>query len=119
MKRTLVLIVSVALLGLVGCASDSGDKGQTEKKTEAKKDERPWDQRLTVGMSKDDVKTALGNPRNTMVNSDGTEMWTFDDREKGFIPFYSVSGGKFQHLVVTFDKDSKVKSWSSSTSGGY
>ena len=119
MKRTLLLIVSATLLGLVGCASDSGDKAQTEKKAETKKDDRPWDQRLTVGMSKDDVKTTMGNPRNTAVNSDGTELWTYDDREKAFMPFYSISGGKIQHLMVNFDKDGKVKSWSSSTSGGY
>jgi hypothetical protein len=30
-----------------------------------------------------------------------------------------MSGGKFHRLVVSFDKDSKVKSWSSNTTSAY
>jgi hypothetical protein len=38
---------------------------------------------------------------------------------KAFIPYYSISGGKFHHVIVNFDKDSKVKDWSSNTTGAY
>lgn len=121
MKRTSILIVSASLIGLAGCASDSGQKSDPapEKKAEAKKDDRPWDQRLTVGMSKDDVKSAMGDPRGTAMNSDGTESWTYSDREKAFIPWYTATGGKIKTMIVNFDKDGKVKSWSSNSAGAY
>jgi hypothetical protein len=32
---------------------------------------------------------------------------------------YSVSGGKFHHVIVNFNKDGKVKDWSSNTTGAY
>jgi outer membrane protein assembly factor BamE (lipoprotein component of BamABCDE complex) len=124
MKRTFVvsLLVSATLLGLCGCASDQGQKPEATKKPEKPKevkDTRPIDQRLTVGMTKDDVIKAIGNPKGRAVSSDGEETWTYSDTEKAFIPYYSLSGGKFHHVVVTFDKDGKVKSWSSNTQGQY
>ena len=121
MKRTLAasLLVSTDLLGHPGCATDQGQKPDQAKKTEPAKDDRPMEQRLTVGMSKDDVRKALGDPGGTSVNSDGEESWTYSDRAKAFIPFYTVSGGKFHHLIVLFDKDNKVKSWSSNSTSSY
>lgn len=124
MKKTFVvsLLASVALLGASGCASDQGQKPEeTKKPEEAKKpkDNRPIDQRLSVGMTMDQVRDAIGNPKGTAMNSDGEQTWTYSDAEKAFIPYYSLSGGKFHHVVVTFDKDGKVKSWSSNTQGGY
>ena len=111
------------MLGLFGCASDSGQKTDqkpaAEKKAEPAKDDRPMEQRLTVGMSKDDVRKALGDPGGTAVDSSGLETWTYSDHAKAFIPYYTLSGGKFHHVMVTFDKDGKVKSWSTNTSGGY
>jgi outer membrane protein assembly factor BamE (lipoprotein component of BamABCDE complex) len=121
MKKTFAasLMVAIGLLGLSGCASDQGAQPEPVKKTEKPKDKRPLDQRLSVGMSKDEVRTALGNPKGTSVNSDGEEFWTYSDSEKAFIPYYSLSGGKFHHLVVIFDKDGKTKSWSSNTQSAY
>ena len=121
MKRTVAfsLLVSAALLGLLGYASDSGQKPAEEKKPEQTKDTRPLEQRLTVGMTKDDVRKALGDPSGTAVNSDSEESWTYTDRAKAFIPYYSISGGKFHHVVVNFDKDGKVKNWSSNTTSAY
>ena len=117
MKRTFAasLLVSRGLLGFPGCATDQGQKPEQAKETEPAKDTRPMEQRLSVGMTKDEVRKALGDPGGTSVNNDGEESWTYTDRAKAFIPFYSVSGGKFHHLVVSFDKDSKVKNWSSNT----
>jgi outer membrane protein assembly factor BamE (lipoprotein component of BamABCDE complex) len=116
MKRTFVisLLVSSALVGLSGCATDQG-----QKPPEPAKDTRPPEQRLSVGMTKDEVRKALGDPAGTSVNSDGEESWRYSDSAKAFIPFYSLAGGKFQHLTVTFDKDGKVKSWASSSQGAY
>jgi outer membrane protein assembly factor BamE (lipoprotein component of BamABCDE complex) len=127
MKKTFVvsLLASVALLGASGCASDQGQKPadtstpEAAKKPDKPKDNRPIDQRLTVGMTMDQVRDAIGNPKGTAVSSDGEQTWTYSDAEKAFIPYYSLSGGKFHHVVVTFDKDGKVKSWSSNTQGGY
>ena len=121
MKRTLIasLLVSAALLGLPGCASDKEQKPEQAKKPEQTKDTRPMEQRLTVGMTKDEVRKAIGNAGNTSVNSDGEESWIYTDHAKAFIPYYSMSGGKFHHLVVNFDKDGKVKNWSSNTTSSY
>ncbi len=116
MKRTFVLslVVSAAVIGFCGCASNSG-----EKKTEKPKDSRPLEQRLTVGMTQNEVRTACGNPNGKTVDSAGLESWTYSDRAKAWIPYYTISGGKFHNLVVSFDKDGKVKSWSSSESSAY
>jgi outer membrane protein assembly factor BamE (lipoprotein component of BamABCDE complex) len=116
MKRAFVtsILVCTALLALPGCATDQG-----QKKPEQTKDTRPLDQRLSVGMTKDETRKALGDPSGTSVNSDGDESWRYTDSAKAFIPFYSIAGGKFQHLTVNFDKDGKVKNWSSNTQGAY
>ena len=122
MKRSLIvsLLVSSVLFGLLsGCASDQGQKSEAASQPKEAKDTRPREQRLKVGMTKDEVRQAIGNPNGTAVNSDGEESWSYHDTAKAFIPFYSVSGGKFQTLIVNFDKDSKVKSWSSNTQGAY
>jgi hypothetical protein len=130
MKRTIVssLLLSAALIGFAGCASDDSQKTDTtsttsqpppEKKAEKPKDKRPIDQRLTKGMSKDDVIAACGKPKGTSMNSDGGETWTYNDAEKAFIPFYSMSGGKINFTTVTFDNTGKVTAWSTSEQGRY
>jgi outer membrane protein assembly factor BamE (lipoprotein component of BamABCDE complex) len=125
MKKTPVisLLVSAALLGVCGCASDSGQQSQQQTQQPAQpkpaKDTRPIEDRVTVGMSKDDVTQAIGKPKNVSVSSDGTEVWMYNDAQNAFIPFYRLSGGQFHTLTVIFDATVKVKSKSSSTSGGF
>jgi len=123
MKKTPIisLFTAAALLGFCGCASDHPNQSQSAEPAPAKpaKDTRPKEDRLQVGMSKEDVRTAIGNPRGVSVSSDGSEIWTYDDREKAFIPNYSLFGGKFHNIVVIFGADGKVKSWNTSASGGY
>jgi outer membrane protein assembly factor BamE (lipoprotein component of BamABCDE complex) len=122
MKRTLMLslIVSAAVAGFCGCASDKGDqKPAEEKKAEKPKDTRPWTERLKVGMTQDEVRAELGNPNGKGVDSNGCDNWTYNDTARGFIPYYSLTGGKYHHLLVNFGKDGKVTSWSSSETGRY
>jgi outer membrane protein assembly factor BamE (lipoprotein component of BamABCDE complex) len=123
MKKTIIttLLLSTALLGLSGCASDEGQKQEQAQAQPAKpaKDTRPLEQRLKVGMTKDEVRQACGNPSGTAVDSSGVESWTYSDHAKAFIPYYSMSGGKFHNTVVNFDADGKVKGWSTSTTGAY
>ena len=98
MKRTILasVLLSAALLGFVGCASnppqnnDSASQPPPQKQPDKPKDNRPVDQRLTIGMSMDDVIAACGNPRGKYANSDGTTAWTYNDAEKAFIPFLLV-----------------------------
>jgi outer membrane protein assembly factor BamE (lipoprotein component of BamABCDE complex) len=119
MKKTSVisLLAAASLLGLCGCASNHGDQSQAQSKPA--KDKRSKADRLKVGMTLEEVREACGNPRNTAVNSDGSQTWIYNDAEKAFIPYYAMSGGKFHNLVVVFGTDGKVKSWSSNTASEY
>ena len=125
MKKSSIisLLVSAALISLCGCASDSAQKNQEAsqpKTAKPAKDKRPREERLKVGMTEDEVRAAIGNPRGKSTSSDGAQTWMYNDAEKAmFIPFYSESGGKIHNLVVTFGTDAKVKSWSSNAAGMY
>lgn len=132
MKKTLLisLAVSTAVLGgLCGCASHQDQQGQQAAETEQPKpakpakppkDKRPIEDRLKVGMTTDEVLEVAGKPKDKSMNSDGSQVWTYNDWEKAaFIPYYSLSGGKTHFLTVVFDTDGKVKSWSSSEHSGY
>jgi hypothetical protein len=76
------LLVSTALLGFSGCASDQGQKPPAQAK-----DTRPREQRLSVGMTKDEVRKALGDPAGNSVNSDGEESWRYIRCREGFHSF--------------------------------
>lgn len=134
MKKTLAisLLVGATAFGLCGCASDKGQQGQQTAETnqtaqasqpkpaKPPKDKRPKEDRLKVGMTQDEVVQAIGKPRNKAVNSDGSQVWTYNDIEKAmFIPYYSMSGGKTHFLTVIFGTNGLVQSWSSSSQGGY
>jgi outer membrane protein assembly factor BamE (lipoprotein component of BamABCDE complex) len=124
MKKTLAisLLVCATLLGVSGCASDKGQQtAETSQPKPAKpaKDKRSKEERLSVGMTMDQVVQAIGKPKGTSASSDGSEVWNYSDTEKAWIPYYSLSGGKFHTLVVVFDTNGKVKSWSSSSQGAY
>jgi hypothetical protein len=125
MKKTLVisLLVGAAIVGsLCGCASNQGQKtAETEQPKPAKppKDKRSIEDRLAVGMTMDQVIQACGKPKGKSVSSDGAEIWTYNNNQNAWIPYYSMSGGKFHTVVVVFDTNGKVKSWSSSSQGMY
>ena len=122
MNRAFVLglVASAAVIGFCGCASNKGEDQPAEaRKTEKPKDTRPLQDRLKVGMTQEEVRAACGNPNGKSLDSAGLESWTYSDRAKAFIPYYSISGGKFHNVVVNFDKDGKVKSWSSNESSAY
>ncbi|SRR6266446_6003778 len=101
----------VLLLSFVGCATDQ------PQKSEQAKDNRPVEERLRVGMTKEEVRQAIGNPAGTTVNSNGQESWRYTDTAKAWIPFYAISGGQFQNIVVNFDSEGKVKDWTTGTHG--
>ena len=121
--------------GLFGCASnsdkDSNQAGQSVSQTSAsntqtnqpaakpKKDKRPIEDRLAVGMTMDEVKTACGHPKNVSMSSDGTQVWMYNNSQNAFIPYYTMSGGKIHYVTVYFDSAGKVKSWNSTSSGAY
>src|ERR1700744_3096432 len=99
MKKSSVFSLGVvaALVGLCSCASNNNNQQaapaspppvqQTEQAPpppppKPKKDKRPIEERLAIGMSREDVRAAIGSPRNVSMNDTGTEVWTFTDREK-------------------------------------
>jgi hypothetical protein len=130
-SRISLFVSTVALAGLCGCASNqSSAPAQTTASTttttqtpppppKPKKDKRPIEQRLVVGMTMDAVKTACGNPKNEAMNSDGSATWVYNNAQNAFIPNYSLFGGKIHYVTVFFDTSGKVKSWSSNDTGMY
>lgn len=112
LKYLLNMTVCTGFLVAAGCATDKGQQAPA-------KDTRPIEERLRVGMTKDEVRAAIGEPAGKSVSSKGEESWRFSDTAKAFIPFYTISGGKFQNLNVNFDTDGKVKDWSSNKQGIY
>jgi hypothetical protein len=132
MKKSTIFRLGVfaALIGLCSCANNNNQPAsQSPPPAQAQqappppppppKKKGPIEDRLTVGMTKDDVRAAIGNPRNVSVNDTGTEVWTFSDREKAFIPFYAQSGGQFHTVIVFFDANGKVSRWSVNTTSEY
>jgi len=139
MKKTLAisLLVGAATVGsLCGCASNKGQQTSEASQPTAQanpppakpekppKDKRPIEDRLKVGMTMDEVLQVAGKPKGKSVNSDGSEVWTYNNLEgralkDAFIPYYSLSGSKARFVTVVFGTDGKVKSWSTSEQGGY
>jgi outer membrane protein assembly factor BamE (lipoprotein component of BamABCDE complex) len=116
------LVVSIALIGFSGCATDQGQASQPPapaKVEQPAKAQGPWAGKLKVGMTKEEVTQAIGNPKNKGMNSDGSETWMYDDREKAFIPHFGMvhafGGDKFNQLTINFDTNGKVKDWSTRT----
>jgi hypothetical protein len=121
-----VLVSTVALAGLVGCASNSGDNSsQTAQAApppqqappppppKPKKPHGPIENRLVIGMSMDDVRAACGNPRSSAMNSDGSGYWTYASGSPTFNPGpWGGWGSKVHYVTVVFDTGGKVKSWS-------
>jgi hypothetical protein len=126
-----VLVSAILLTGLCGCGSDSADTkssaepaktAQTEpppKPPKKPKDKRPIEERLTVGMTTDEVKAACGKPHHETMSSDGSGTWEYDNGANAFIPYYSATGHKIHQVVIVFDTGGKVKSWSTSDTGMY
>jgi outer membrane protein assembly factor BamE (lipoprotein component of BamABCDE complex) len=106
--------LGAAILLSAGCATDNSNNATASNQPPPNKDTRPVAERLKVGMTKEEVRGSLGNPKGTTVTSQGTEIWQYNDNEKAWIPFYAISGGKFKYTIVNFDVDGKVKDWSTS-----
>ena len=105
-KLILIAVLSIAACAGSGCATGDAPVADTAKDT------RPASERIKVGMTKDEVRSAIGKPNQEMNNSDGTATWIFSDNAKMFIPFYALSGGKFESITIIFDSDGKVKNFS-------
>src|SRR5580658_558298 len=116
-----ILVCTVALAGLCGCGSNSGQSSSqpTQATTTAppasqpppkpKKPKGPIENRLAVGMTMDEVREACGNPRDTATNSDGSAVWTFASGSPTYNP-WGGWGAKFHYVTVVFDAAGKVKS---------
>jgi outer membrane protein assembly factor BamE (lipoprotein component of BamABCDE complex) len=127
MKKTLAmyLLVCITAFSLCSCASNNGqtaENGQAKpaKKEKPPKDKRSKEERLSVGMTMDQVVEAIGKPRDKSVSSDGSQVWTYNDWAKAAaIAYWSPVGAKVHMLTVVFGTDGKVKSWASSSRHEY
>jgi hypothetical protein len=105
MMRILIPTLAAAALFFVGCASN--DNGSKLKQTASDNEKKP-----EVGMTKEQVISLYGKTDNIRVRSDG-ETWIYNlNLNEAFIPWNVGYRPKLR--IVDFDKDGKVKSWSSS-----
>jgi outer membrane protein assembly factor BamE (lipoprotein component of BamABCDE complex) len=119
MKTSHILCIFTAVCALIisGCATTDSTREGASKQSQPPKDQRPIEERLKVGMTKDEVRSAIGEPSGKAVRSSGEETWNYSDNAKMFIPFYAISGGKFQNLTINFDSTGKIKDWASGKQG--
>lgn len=113
----LCLIAFTVLVLMAGCQTENGQQGSSQPAK--KEDKRPLEERLRVGMTKEEVRAALGEPGGKSTNSAGLESWRYSDNAKMWIPFYAIGGGKFKNVTVNFDADGKVKDWNAGEQGIY
>lgn len=116
MKKILASLAAVSLIA--GCVST----GNTSLKNETNE---TIGEKLTEGMSMNDVRANLGDPFSTSFTDGGLSIWTYEFMEgqmtaQSFIPIVSMfsSGveGKKKQLVILFDEDDTVKKYTLSDS---
>ena len=116
MKRILASLAAVSLIA--GCVST----GNTSLKDETNE---TIGEKLTEGMSMNEVRANLGDPFSTSFTDGGLSIWSYEFMEgqmtaQSFIPIVSMfsSGveGKKKQLVILFDEDDNVKKYTLSDS---
>jgi outer membrane protein assembly factor BamE (lipoprotein component of BamABCDE complex) len=113
------ILVTTLIFGssfLFGCASQDQKDQNTQVQDQSKSD---LERQLKVGMTKAEVEKLFGKPGNIASSSDGSEVWQYSDTAKAFIPFYAIGGGKFKNIMVTFDSEGKVRSWTTGSHSIY
>jgi outer membrane protein assembly factor BamE (lipoprotein component of BamABCDE complex) len=87
-----LLLLTLVLLILAGCAGSGGGLGSVSKTNE-----------LSPGMKPAEVRTILGEPSQTQFVSNKW-VWKYSLHEpwKGFIPYYMVFGRESQTLEQWF-----------------
>ena len=104
MKITALLLLALGLV-ISGCATTDGDsKPQAAQKQPDKDPEK--------GMTKEQILAMYGKTDNKQISSEG-ETWIYNlNMGEAFIPFNF--GYRPKTRTVTFDKEGRVVSWSSS-----
>jgi hypothetical protein len=134
MKKISVIgffISGVILTGLTGCASHPAQPAQPPPVQASQpppvegsqppppKPKGPLEDRLSVGMTMEQVRAACGHPKNQWMNSNGSAVWGYNDSEMALIPNYTLFGGKIHHVRVYFDMNGRVARWEAWSNGRY
>lgn len=126
-----VTVVSVIVLaGMCGCASHPSQPQNVQASQPPPvegnqppppppKPKGPIENRLSVGMTMDQVRAACGNPKNQWMNSNGSAVWGYNDSEMALIPNYMLFGGKIHHVRVFFNINGQVARWEAWSSSRY
>jgi hypothetical protein len=102
-KTIMMLSGLCAVMLFAGCATQTNSRyAQVQER------------QLQIGMTKGEVHQLMGNPKESLITSQG-ESWSYDDNVKALIPFYSLAGGQFSRTVVKFDAEGKVSDWTVAT----
>lgn len=117
-NRARLWLVALACLALSACASG----GNMALKDETKE---TIAQKLTVGMSQDEVKAIYGEPSNVTFTDSGSEVYTYiftraKAKASSFIPIYgALAGGSNatqNTLTILFDEAGRLKKHTFSSS---
>lgn len=111
-RHLIDLLVFFPLCGILGCASPAPHQPPAElSPTQPATASQPLERRLALGLTRDQVRAALGEPNDISIDSNHLEAWTYSSHAKSLIPYYSFGAGEFYHLVVCFDKQGRVRCW--------
>lgn len=108
MKKIMLIVIVAISLSMVGCSS-VGNKKIKDKEFISKN--------VKKGNTKNEVRSALGEPTNVDFLENGNEKWTYirsetDIRATSFIPIISMFAGGYDSnvdkLYILFDEDEKV-----------
>lgn len=113
------LMMSAVAVALVGCASSGNQslKNETAETVASK---------ITKGKTtKDQVRTAFGDPFETSFTDNGSVIWKYQLKKEtadavNYIPvvsaFHQSYSGTKKELIIMFDDNDRVKSYSMSSS---
>jgi len=128
MKLSVFALLLTFLIMLSGCASSETHRNElasTQERQELKKES----QKITKGMSQNEVKNILGNPDMVTNGKDGEESWVYSkmatevslSKDSGGAGFLLIGGGssagaehstnKTLTVIITFDSNKKVISY--------
>lgn len=95
-----MLVIAAVLSGLIACGSGEGEAESSATAVSAASYSGTAVDLLEVGMSQDDVRNRLGEPRTRVTMSGGRERWTYYAHDP--------QGQMVSRTLIVFDADGTI-----------